>query len=63
MTFISSYQDHFSKYFTEAQLQTLKILLWLLTVQKQVKIERLAACFPLPILYALAKRASLLIKK
>ncbi len=51
MTFFSVYQDHFTKYFSSAQLQTLKILLWLLTVQKQVRIERLAACFPLPILY------------
>ena len=51
MTFFSAYQDHFTKYFSSAQLQTLKILLWLLTVQKQVRIERLAACFPLPILY------------
>ncbi len=32
-------------------LQTLKILIWLLSVQKTVKIERLAACFPLPIKY------------
>ena len=33
------------------QIQTLKILIWLLTVQKTVKIERLSACFPLPIKY------------
>jgi len=36
---------------THTQVQTLKILVWLLTVQKTVKIERLAACFPLPIKY------------
>ena len=36
---------------TQTQVQTLKILVWLLTVQKTVKIERLAACFPLPIKY------------
>jgi hypothetical protein len=36
---------------TETQLQTLKILVWLITVQKTVKIERLAACFPVPIQY------------
>ncbi len=51
MTFFSFYQDHFQKYLSEAELQTLKILVWLLQVNKQVRIERLAACFPLPILY------------
>jgi hypothetical protein len=51
MNFLSFYEDYFIKYFTEAQLQTLKILLWLLSVHKQVRIERLAACFPLPVLY------------
>ncbi len=51
MTFFSFYQDRFQKSLSEAELQTLKILVWLLQVQKQVRIERLAACFPLPILY------------
>ena len=51
MTFFSWEQDHFTKYLTDAQFQTLKILVWLLQVHKQVRIERLAACFPLPILY------------
>jgi hypothetical protein len=51
MNFLSFYEDYFIKSFTEAQLQTLKILLWLLSVHKQVRIERLAACFPLPVLY------------
>ena len=51
MTFFSLEQDHFTKYLTDAQFQTLKILVWLLQVHKQVRIERLAACFPLPILY------------
>jgi hypothetical protein len=36
---------------TEAQYKTLEILIWLLTVQKTVRIEKLAACFPLPIKY------------
>ncbi|MEQ8998602.1 MAG: IS4 family transposase, partial [Coleofasciculus sp. B1-GNL1-01] len=36
---------------SESQLLTLEILLWLLQVHKQVKIERLAALFPVPILY------------
>ena len=51
MTFFSLEQDHFTKYLTDAQFQTLKILVWLIQVHKQVRIERLAACFPLPILY------------
>ncbi|MCL2931022.1 MAG: hypothetical protein MGG11_01590 [Trichodesmium sp. MAG_R03] len=36
---------------TNTQVQTLKILVCLITVQKTVKIERLAACFPLPVKY------------
>ncbi len=39
------------KYLTKSQLQTFKMLIWLLQVQKQVRIERLAACLPLPIYY------------
>ena len=45
------YSSHIKSCLTETQVQTLKILIWLLTVQKTVKIERLAACFPLPIKY------------
>ena len=51
MNFFSIYEKHFSKYLTSTQFPTLKILLWLIPVHKQVRIERLAACFPLPILY------------
>ncbi len=51
MTFLSVYGSHFSQYLTPTQCSALRILLWLLTVHKQVKIEKLAACFPLPILY------------
>ncbi len=51
MTFLSNYKSHFTKYLSPTQFETLRILLWLLTVHKQVRIERLAACFPLPILY------------
>ena len=43
------YQSHLQKYLSEAQLITLKLLVWLLQNQKQVKIERLAATLPLPI--------------
>jgi hypothetical protein len=39
-----------------AQLLTLEMLVWLLQFHKQVRIERLAACFPLPILYESRRR-------
>jgi hypothetical protein len=43
------YQTHLEKYLSQAQMITLKLLVWLLQNQKQVKIERLAATLPLPI--------------
>jgi hypothetical protein len=43
------YQSLLQKYLTRSQLITLKMLVWLLQHQKQVKIERLAATLPLPI--------------
>src|ERR671932_290610 len=43
------YQAPLQKYLSETQLITLKVLVWLLSNQKQVKIERLAATLPLPI--------------
>ena len=43
------YQTHLQKYLSQSQLITLKLLIWLLQNQKQVKIERLAATLPLPI--------------
>ena len=39
-----------------SQLLTLEILVWLLQFHKQVRIERLAACFPSPILYESRRR-------
>ncbi len=51
MKFLSVYQDQLTKSLTEVELQTLKILVWLIQVHKQVRIERLAACLPLPIKY------------
>ena len=51
MTFLSTYESYFTKYLNPTQFEALKILLWLLMIHKQVRIERLAACFPLPILY------------
>lgn len=41
---------------SESQLLTLEILVWLLQVHKQVRLERLAACFPLPITYESRRR-------
>ena len=43
------YQTLLQKYLTQSQLTTLKMLVWLLQNQKQVRIERLAATLPLPI--------------
>ena len=43
------YQAQLQKYLSQSQLITLKLLVWLLQSQKQVKIERLAATLPLPI--------------
>lgn len=51
MELLELYSFHLQLYLSSSQIQTLKILIWLLTVQKTVKIERLAACFPLPIQY------------
>ena len=56
MQILSLYESHFRQSLTKAQYQTLKILIWLLTVQKTVRIERLAACFPLPIKYESRRR-------
>lgn len=51
MKLLPLYESQIKLCLTETQIPTLKILIWLLTVQKTVKIERLAACFPLPIKY------------
>ena len=51
MNILSYYEDHIKQKLSASQIETLKILLWLITVHKQVRIERLAAYFPLPILY------------
>ena len=44
------YHKYLERYLNPAQLITLKMLVWLLQSQKQVRIERLAATLPLPIL-------------
>ena len=50
------YRNFLCCYLSESQILTLEILIWLLQVHKQVKIERLAACFPVPILYESRRR-------
>jgi hypothetical protein len=50
------YTSCLCKYLNESQLLTLEILVWLLQVHKQVRIERLAACLPIPILYESRRR-------
>jgi hypothetical protein len=50
------YRNSLSSQLTPAQLITLEILVWLLQVHKQIRIERLAAHFPLPILFESRRR-------
>ena len=52
----SFYQKYLERYLKPAQLITLKMLVWLLQSQKQVRIERLAATLPLPILESSRRR-------
>ena len=54
--FPSFYHESLEKYLTPAQLLTLQMLVWLLQSQKQVRIERLAASLPLPILQSSRRR-------
>jgi hypothetical protein len=50
------YTTILSNYLSPSQRLTLEILVWLLQVHKQVRIERLAACLPIPILYESRRR-------
>jgi hypothetical protein len=52
----SFYHSILQKYLTPAQLLTLQMLVCLLQSQKQVRIERLAATLPLPILQSSRRR-------
>jgi len=45
----SFYQEILEKYLTHRQLITLKMLVWVLQTQKEVRIERLAANLNLPL--------------
>jgi hypothetical protein len=47
----SVYQTLIRPYLSESQYLTLEILVWLLQTYKTCKLERLAASYPLPILY------------
>lgn len=51
MDFFSAHQSQIEKYLTKSQYLTLQLLIWLLQVHKEVKIERLASYLPMPILY------------
>jgi hypothetical protein len=51
MDFFSDYKFQLEKSLTKSHSLTLQLLVWLLQVQKDVKIERLASCLPIPILY------------
>ena len=50
MDFFSDHKSQIEKYLTKNEILTLQLLIWLLQVQKNVKIERLASCLPIPIL-------------
>ena len=51
MDFFSEHKSQIEKYLTKSQIITLQLLIWLLQVQKDVRIERLASCLSIPILY------------
>ena len=51
MDFFFEYKSQIEKYLTKSQIITLQLLIWLLQVQKDVRIERLASCLPIPILW------------
>ncbi len=48
---LKNFNTHFQKYLTPTQFQTLSILIGLINQYRQVKIEKLATYFPLPILF------------
>jgi hypothetical protein len=52
----SFYHSLLEKYLTSTQLLTLKMLVWLLPTQKEVRIERLAVTLQLPILQSSRRR-------
>jgi hypothetical protein len=48
MDFLPFYQDYLSNALSKSKFLLLRILVWLLQVHKQVRIERLAAYLPIP---------------
>ncbi|MDJ0599256.1 MAG: IS4 family transposase [Crocosphaera sp.] len=51
MDFLPFYQDYLQNALSKSKFLLLRILVWLLQVHKQVRIERLAAYLPIPILH------------
>ena len=51
-----SYRSILSRYLNQDQLITLEMLVWLIQIHKNVKLERLAAYFSLPIKYESRRR-------
>ena len=49
ITLLSQFESHFQSFLTPTQFQTLSILISLINQYRQVKIEKLATYFPLPI--------------
>jgi hypothetical protein len=49
ISLLSQFDSHFHRYLTPTQFQTLSILISLINQYRQVKIEKLATYFPLPI--------------
>jgi hypothetical protein len=49
ISLLSEFESHFQRYLTPTQFQTLSILISLINQYRQVKIEKLATYFPLPI--------------
>jgi hypothetical protein len=50
------YLTYLDSQLSPSQLLTLEMLVWLLQFHKQVRIERLAVCLPLPVLYESRRR-------
>lgn len=51
VSLLTEFETHFNQYLTPVQFQTLSILIGLINQYRQVKIEKLATYFPLPILF------------
>ena len=49
ISLLSKFETHFNQYLTKTQFQTFSILISLINQYRQVKIEKLATYFPLPI--------------